>query len=793
MTDLLDPPIHDESVDAGNGDGGDAARTPTPGAGSSGGDAAPPVPPGEQSAPELPLSFSDALRPLLVAALATSGAALMTGGIFGSWTARLLGVFAACAGVGWSFLTLRSRNRLAFQVALVPVAFVLGAIALVPTSEGPTGILSSMTGAIDAGRLLRPPVPFDGGWRPILMVLFMTLGFGAGWLSLALKKPQLGLLLPVPILLLTAISQPAEGELIGSVVGFMPILLALGVLFGGDNARTGELGSEFELKRLIRSVPMAFGALAFLVLISQTDFLFPEPVYDPTDKPQKPKTIPLGEVEDRVLFEVDGEITGPWRVGVLDFYDGESWRLPPFDESRFEGVDGDGLVDELRTEDESVTFTVGDLGDSSVLPGLPDPVRIEVEGGPAISYDPRIGIFRVNDGRVPDGLVYTQTRPAYPTNDQLKAFGPELDPSADATDIPDPPQEIQALLDQAPQNAWDRLEFMRKRLNENVIAVGAGNPGQPVPPDKVVDLISGSNEGSPFEIVAAEAMIARWSGWPARIGFGFDGVNLEDGRKTIRPKNGSNWLEIQVEGQGWIPIIGAPPKAKSSLDADPNARFDPTIVPSDDVAVELLIPIKLDNLQQLYERIRAIVVAMIPVLLTLVFLYLLAPSLRRLQRRRKRQRWAEATGPRAQIAVEYAEFRDALYDLNVGDPYDTPLEYLQRCNADEEHEELAWLVTRATYGDLAFTLGEDDVDAASDMAESVRKRMFAAQPFQSRVLAFLSRESLRRPYTSEVPNVRLLRIRGRVPKRDPNRKTRRTGRLQGIGRRVVALTPLGNR
>ena len=95
---------------------------------------------------------------------------------------------------------------------------------------------------------------------------------------------------------------------------------------------------------------------------------------------------------------------------------------------------------------------------------------------------------------------------------------------------------------------------------------------QPVPPSKVADLLFGSKEGSPYEIVASEALLARWAGWPARIGFGFDGFNDEGGKKTIRPKNGSNWLEIDVQGSGWVPIIGVPPKAKSSLDNDPNAR-----------------------------------------------------------------------------------------------------------------------------------------------------------------------------------------------------------------------------
>ena len=38
-------------------------------------------------------------------------------------------------------------------------------------------------------------------------------------------------------------------------------------------------------------------------------------------------------------------------------------------------------------------------------------------------------------------------------------------------------------------------------------------------PAKVDQLLVGNHEGTPFEIVAAEAMLARWAGVPSRIAF----------------------------------------------------------------------------------------------------------------------------------------------------------------------------------------------------------------------------------------------------------------------------------
>jgi hypothetical protein len=163
-------------------------------------------------------------------------------------------------------------------------------------------------------------------------------------------------------------------------------------------------------------------------------------------------------------------------------------------------------------------------------------------------------------------------------------------------------------------------------------------------------------------------------------------------------------------------------------------------------------------------------------------LYLAAPAVRRGLRRRKRRRWARARGAQLEIAVEYCELRDAAMDMNVGDPHDTPLEYLERVVADDEHAELAWLVTRCTYGDLVGHATAEDAEAAYEMSASLRKRMSKAQPLQSRVLAVLSRASLQQPYTLEVPSVSRLRPHRRRRPPKPASARRRTRRRIHVGR-----------
>ena len=701
------------------------------------------------------------VRTLGAAALTSAAAGAMAGGVFGSVTARILAAGFALFGVGWAALTLRARRRAVILQALVlPMAIFIGAVTLIPGSSDPGQMGELVREAVSAGRLLRPPAPFDPGWRPILVVLFTMLGFASAWVATGLRRPKIGLALPLPILGLTAISQPAEGEFIAGLLAFVPLLGALALLFGGGRGSVTELSSQFEVKRAIRGVIFLALVVGAVVLLNRSDALFPQPVYNPAEKPRKPKPIPLGQVRDRVLFEIEGELTGPWRTGALDVYDGSAWRLPPFDTTRFEPLPSDGQIDPSRTGDVSVTFTIRDLGNTATLPGVATPTQITNISTPEeidLVFDPRTDLFRLPTGRIPAGLVYELSLPAYPDADQLRGAVAPSDVNPDHTFVPDPPPQVAGLIDQAPSDPWDRLDFLRGRLNDVVIAAGAGVPTD-VPVSKVEDLLFGSNEGSPFEIVASEALLARWAGVPSRIGFGFDGLLEEDGKQVVRPKLASNWLEVYFEGYGWVPIIGAPKQAKATLDTDPNARFDPTIEPSDDIAVEVFIPIELENIRLLYERIRDRILQALPWLLGVMALYLSLPALRRAWRRRKRRGWAEAIDPRAQVAVEYTEFRDQATDLGVGDPLLTPLEYLDVVAEDAEHEEFAWLVSRAMYGDLRKTVSASDAEAAREMSASLRRRMFRAQPFQTRVLAVLSRASLKEPYTLEVPSVRQLSL-----------------------------------
>lgn len=750
--------------------------------------------PATESGDTLP-PLAGQLRSALAAGLSTAAVGLVVGGIFGSWFARGLGLTAAALGAGWALLAARSPRATAMQSAMPVVLLVVSAALLITAPGGPGSMPDAVRDAIEAGRSIRPPVPFDPGWRVLVVMVVGMLGFGAASVALGANAPKLGIVLPLPFLGLASVTQPESEQLLAGVFAFVPVLAAIAVLYGGDPDQTSDLGSAFELKRLVRGLLAAIPLVGVLLALGSANFLFPEPVFDPDDKPQKPRAAPLSADQDRVLFEVasGAPFTGPWRTGALDVYENESFLIAGFDRDRLVELDDAGTVSKIRSSatQNRVTITMRDVGNSSVAPILGGTTAVESDG--ELVVDPRTTTLRVPTGRVPAGLVYTLSVPGYASEGELEATVPGSGPAlALQLAAPSPPPGVQALLDQSPSNPWKRLDFLRTKLLGAVTAKGAGVP-VPLARARVDEMLAGKGTATPFEIVAAEALLARWAGIPSRVGFGFDGVNAEDVGgtpvSTVRPRNAAQWLEVWFEGLGWVPLVGSPEKAEASLDTDPNARFDPGIEPSDDVAVEVYLPFELEDLTQLYQRIRDRVVQALPVVLLVASAWVGWPYGAKVIRRSRRRRWAAAHDSRTRVAVEYAELRDFAIDLGVGDIYDTPLEYLSKVRDDREHAELAWLASRALYGDLRTELSDADVLAAEELSSSVRRRLAEAQPLQVRLLAYVSRASIDQPYTSEVPNIVRLRVPGvtaarrrlRAAPRAWQRRWRRRRRLAGIG------------
>jgi hypothetical protein len=734
-----------------------------------------------ETAPEVPAAAevavpsgaADIANPGLTAvtaAMSAGAAAVLIGGLFNGLVATLIGVGAVAVGAGWVALSYRARRPATLQWCILPVlGVVASASAAFDAGSGSRNPLELARDALRAGGIAQPPIPFDPGWRFLLVLLLGGLAAGTTMVAVSWSIAKIAVFLPVPLTFGALVLQPAHSGSLrtGAALGFVVVALVLS--FGVDLDQQGASSGRFQARRIGRGLALLAGLLVALVGITQLDFLFPPPKQDQIVPPQKPQLPP--PEPDRVLFTVTSDVLMPWRLGTLDVYDGTDWLTPPFDRSKLQAVPPAGAIPPqvsgitAETKTVPVTFVLQDVRDR-VLPTAAGTTSVKRPDNFALQVDPRTQVIRLPDALPGKGQTYTVQAALSPTAEALRvapAPGPQY---KEFLDVPAPPVKVQDLLDVAPtSNTYDRLQFIRAQYFKTVVAAGPGKPVS-VPPERVNTMLEG-DPASPYEITAAEVLLARWAGVPARFGYGYyDGDPSGGKTREIRPRNGATWLEAYFEGHGWVAILGTPAKAQGNLG---NKNPNPAVRPSDDLALTVYVPVQQTSIQQLYKLVRFWFWRVAPWVTGLALIVWAHPFLLKVIRRSRRARWAAARGPRERIAVGYLELRDLALDLNLGSGAALPLEFVRKVQPDEQHTELAWLVTRAVWGDLQRDLREDDVVVANEAAASLRRRMRGAQPMFNRVLAAVARTSLRNPTSSEIPNVwwpdwKLPRI-GSIPRR----------------------------
>jgi hypothetical protein len=697
------------------------------------------------------------IRPALAVALTVVAAAVMTGGVFQGTSPRFYAGVAGVLGIGLALGAARIRRPLLANVLIIAGLFAIGILMVLPDGFADVASIRSLvTSSIASGKVLRPPAPFTPGWAAMLGWIMGTIGFGAAWLATVMRRPSIAVLLPLPLAAIAGISVPHDDQVVSGLAVMVLFVAGLGVLSGSQLAGDEELPRGYELRRALKALPVVAvitGVLAVLAL--QTTFLFPHPFVDPTLEPQKPKAIPLGEVKDRVLFDVESSITGPWVLGHLDVYDGQDWRLPPFAENAIKPVPSSGLVDRDLQPGAKATFTIEGL-DGAVLPDLGNTVGVIAEG-PKIAYDARSGNLRLVEGQVQRGFKYTVVAAGLPDVASLTAMGGELKFPTDVqrfAQIPPPPHAVLELMKKAPQDSqWKEFDYLRTYILVNVTAAGSGPPVS-VTPQRVEEMLTTKKEATPYEIVAAQAMMARWIGLPSRIGYGFDGGEKVGAVLQVHPKDGITFPEVYFPGYKWLPVIGTPLHARVTEGGKSNVQQNVALLPSEDISVPLYLPTLLPPEVQLYETVRQVLVILVPILLILALAYVTFPALLKAIGRARRRAAAAAAGPRAQVALAYAEWRDYTTDFGYRFPTDTPLMFLDRFVPDQEHSELAWLVTRVLWGDLQDRTTPQLAADAEELSRGLRRRLAQTQPITMRTVALFSRLSLRHPFDPEVVRVR---------------------------------------
>jgi len=742
----------------------------------------PPPPPPEATAPVTPDSSVEVTLPerdiaaagdvssprlrynpttiTLAAAVSAAAAAWMVAGMFRDPTAHLIALIGVAIGAGPVYAAQRSRGAAWVELLVVPAAIVVGAVMLAPDLGGAGGntLPGLVSSALKNGALLQPPVSFDPGWRFILVVLLAPLTAGSAKLAITLARPKLAVVPPIALAMVTGIAQPASSEVLSVAVAVVLIVIALTLAYGAELGGSGQVTAAFEGRRLLRGGTVAILIAAAVLGMSNLGFLFPQPQQQHVIPPEKPPPPP--KVPDHVIFTYKANAPVPLRMGVIDVYDPSqrAWLLPPYDTSRFVRLTPPSAIPQsVPGHDVTVTVTMVD-GSSHQVPTIGQASRVSGPGD-VFDFDPRTQELQLADRTAYDGLRYTLTAPAMPSGQQLAGAGAPPTSLSEFLSAPAPPAQVQRLLSQYAQqaasqhhaeDAWDRLVFLRSALYGKVVASGAGDPVD-VSAARVGQMLDGGN-ATPYEIAAAEALLARWAGMPARIGYGYyGGVHQQDGSFEVHPLNAALWLEVYFDKDGWLPIVGVPPRAAASTSQDQQKSVDVAAV--NKLQLMVFIPVRLDSVAQLFELLRWWAVRILPIVAGALLLLCCYPWLMRGLRSRRRLRWAAQRGVAERIGVAYTEFRDRCRDLTIGEPSATPVAFLRHVAPDREHSELAWLTERALWGDLQRDLRDEDAASAEALSRSLMRRLDRAQPGINRILARITRASLRAPYSEQVPNL----------------------------------------
>lgn len=550
--------------------------------------------------------------------------------------------------------------------------------------------------------------------RPAVEVGLLLLGGLVSALAALLAgqgRPRLAVALgagPMVVLLARAPAAVPDERALAAGVGVLGLLAVLPDRWGTRPVHSARLAAG------ALTTALAVGAL--LVLTAQ---LLPLPA------PRAAATPPVDP--DAVLLEVPASGPQRWRIGALapsPTSDTARFAPPPAGASR-------PLPESVSSAGAAGTLPLGSLG--GVVPAPPG--RVSAASG---LDRPVLG---------DDGLVRTDS--PGPLSYRLAVQEDDLALTAVATTtFADVDNATAGLAGRVPGALREVLagsspaERAGRALSATVdqAAPVGGAPG-PLTDRRLAAVVGGAVPDA-FELAAARARLASLAGLPARVAVGLAGGQVAGDVRRLRARDQVFWTELRVADGTWLPVTFA---ATGDGAGGPAGG-----APDSSVGVSLFVPVLREPQVRLDQRARAGLLAALATATGLAAVAVAAPVLLKAHRRRARRTWGARTGTRERVAAAYAEVRELCSDLGAaGAP--TPGAFLARLTLDDEHTELAALVTRALWRHDLPPLDAADGDRAEALELSLRSRLLAAQPFERALAARMSWTSLRRPWSTEIP------------------------------------------
>ncbi len=388
---------------------------------------------------------------------------------------------------------------------------------------------------------------------------------------------------------------------------------------------------------------------------------------------------------DTILMRVEGlGADQRIRLATMDYYDGRLWRVTS--PTLFEQASGGfSLVGrsiprpELLTADGEVTVSVNIQGYQDVwLPSVGYATEVDfVSGRPAstaLRYNPTTGIPIVTTG-VSEGMVYTiravlQRQMSF---EQAAQYSPAR--GVPTAVVQTSSAEVSARGKDLAEGAASPFEKLLS-IESAMFELGSLSHGQSISGtssraghnisrlDELMVLAQGDHE----QYAAALALMAHDLGFPVRVVLGF-APEVGGGIVDVRGSDAVAWVEVAVEGLGWVALdptpdkeVPPPPVPQPRTQPQPLVRQPPPVVNTQDDLVSATEIQASDAQDEEASGIPAwvwVVAAWvgIPLLIYFVPLVLIAAFKARRRRRRRRTGPADrrAAGAWDELVDTYAE------------------------------------------------------------------------------------------------------------------------------------------
>lgn len=566
------------------------------------------------------------------------GAMLDAGGVLALGSCSVLGFRTIFGGTGWiivcavgllvgtaiGWLSAHRRfDALTTAVLTVVAYFLLSGVAipdeaLARVIPSPITVQRAATGAVRGwSEILTtlPPIGTAGGLLVVPLICTLvgaTLAASAAFRTTGVLRPVLPLVGVSIASILFGIERPASLLVQGAMFATAATAWVAVRRRGTQNSAAATSGA----RRVIGGALML--TLGALVAVTLGDHLpgananqrfilrdRSEPPFDPRTHPsplagfRHYKDDARGNLREQTIFKVSGMPAGvPLRLAVLDSYDGVVWTVAGSpgaggaSSGLFQRVgqtlptDRSGTAVEVKVEVEAY--------DDIWLPDLGRVSEVRFDGPRASTLESSLRFNRAtNTGAVParlrsgDVVVIDAQVDPVPTFDDLSGRPVGSVSIGSATSISEEMKELAADLTDGKSPGYDRAAALASRLRDDLkfgYSDGRKDKDRESAPGHsakrmqsfAVDAVDkGLTFGNAEQYASAHALMGRALGLPTRVVMGFCPKGCPGTAVEITGNDVSAWVEVNVDGYGWVSLSPTPQNDKQPETESPKPKPKP--------------------------------------------------------------------------------------------------------------------------------------------------------------------------------------------------------------------------